>query len=107
MLFKRVSLVAVMAAAMFSAGCSTSGSDKPAADAGTPPSLDGRCSADAAQFALGKQASADLLEQARGRAGALVARILGPHDMVTLEYRSERLNLNTDEAGKVNRVSCG
>ncbi len=36
-----------------------------------------------------------------------MARVLGPNDMVTLEYRSERLNLNTDQAGTVNRVNCG
>jgi len=48
-----------------------------------------------------------LLEQARVKAGAQTARVLSPNDMVTLEYRSDRLNLNTDQAATINRVNCG
>jgi hypothetical protein len=66
-----------------------------------------RCDAAAVQFAVGKPASAALLDQAKAKAGAQTARVLGPHDIVTLEYRSDRLNLNTDDSGKVNRVNCG
>lgn len=92
------------------AGCSTpSGSD---ADSKTPvaPAAsvgDGRCDAEGGQFAVGKQASLDLLNQVRTRTGAQDARILGPDDMVTLEYRSERVNVNADASGKVVRVNCG
>jgi hypothetical protein len=56
---------------------------------------------------MGKPASAYLLEQARKASGAQYARILKPDDMVTLEYRSERLNLNVDRQGVVTRVNCG
>lgn len=66
-----------------------------------------RCNSDAAQFAVGKPASQALLDQARAKAGAQTARVLGPNDMVTLEYRSDRLNLNTDRSATVTRVNCG
>lgn len=92
------------------AGCSTpSGStgDTKAAETATTAASDGRCDAEGGQFAVGKQASIDLLNQVRTRSGALDARILGPNDMVTLEYRSERVNVNTDATGKVIRVNCG
>ncbi|WP_434681289.1 hypothetical protein J3P77_09340 [Pseudomonas sp. R1-18] len=92
------------------AGCSTpSGStdDTKAAETTTTTTSDGRCDAEGGQFAVGKQASIDLLNQVRTRSGALDARILGPNDMVTLEYRSERVNVNTDAAGKVVRINCG
>ncbi|GLH31750.1 I78 family peptidase inhibitor [Pseudomonas putida] len=102
----RASLATLLVAAVL-AGCSTGGSSgggsAPAAAAGN----DGRCEASGADFAIGKQGSADLLEQARKASGSQIARILKPHDMVTLEYRSERLNLNVDEQGKVTRVNCG
>lgn len=100
-----------LVAVSFLAGCSTtsdSASDAsreaaaPAASA-----VPGRCDAEQAQFAVGKQASIELLTQVRSRSGSLDARILGPNDMVTLEYRSERVNVNTDAAGKVVRVNCG
>lgn len=90
------------------AGCSTpsgSGTDSKAPVATS--AGDGRCDAEGGQFAIGKQASLDLLNQVRTRTGAQDARILGPNDMVTLEYRSERVNVNADASGKVIRVNCG
>lgn len=95
-------------AAVLLAGCSTS--SKPASPSegeGVTESGQSRCDAAAAQFAVGKPASAALLEQARLKAGAQTARVLGPNDMVTLEYRAERLNLNADQSATVNRVNCG
>ena len=92
------------------AGCSTpsgSATDSKAAEATATTAGDGRCDAEGGQFAIGKPASIDLLNQVRAKTGALDARILGPNDMVTLEYRSERVNVNTDAAGKVIRVNCG
>ncbi len=97
----------VLAAALLTGCSSTSEASKPAADAAQTDSGHSRCDAAAAQFVIGKPASAALLEQARVKAGAQTARILGPSDMVTLEYRSDRLNLNTDQGAVVNRVNCG
>ncbi|WP_462402336.1 I78 family peptidase inhibitor [Pseudomonas sp. Marseille-QA0332] len=103
----RASLATLLVAAVL-AGCSTGGAPKAGDHAPvTTAANDGRCSASGAEFALGKPASAELLEQARQASGAQYARILKPHDMVTLEYRSERLNLNVDERGVVSRVNCG
>ena len=101
---KFATLGALMAVAML-AGCSTtseSAKGPVAAEAGS-----GRCDATAAEFTLGKKASPQLLEEARTRSGSQSARILRPNDMITLEYRSERLNLNVDEQGNVVRVNCG
>ncbi|SDS79449.1 MULTISPECIES: I78 family peptidase inhibitor [Pseudomonas] len=102
---KFATLGALMAAALL-AGCSTSSSESAkesvATDAGHS-----RCEATAAQFTVGKKASPELLEQARVKAGAQNARFLKPTDMITLEYRSDRLNLNTDNNLVVTRVNCG
>lgn len=89
------------------AGCSKDGVQPSAGGAGAPLASAGRCDAQAAQFAVGQQASKVLLEQAKARSGSMMARILGPHDAVTLDYRSERLNLNADETGKIIRANCG
>jgi hypothetical protein len=59
------------------------------------------------EFAIGQKASAELLEQARVKSGAQNARVLKPSDMVTLEYRSDRLNLNADDRSIITRVNCG
>lgn len=34
-------------------------------------------------------------------------RILGPNDLMTLDFNPERLNILTDEAGIVTELSCG
>ncbi|MBT9303751.1 MULTISPECIES: I78 family peptidase inhibitor [Pseudomonas] len=94
-------------AAVVLAGCSTSGTSEPAKDTAVAESAHTRCEAKAAQFTIGQKASPQLLEQARTRAGAQNARILKPNDMITLEYRSDRLNLNTDDNLVITRVNCG
>ena len=103
--WKLASLGTVLAVAML-AGCSTTSSesakDPVATDAGHS-----RCESKAAEFTIGQKASPQLLEQARTRAGAQNARILKPNDMITLEYRSDRLNLNTDDNLVITRVNCG
>ena len=65
------------------------------------------CKAADAQFAVGQNADAALLEQARQRSGSRIARILRPGQMVTMEYSAERLNLDVDASGKVASVRCG
>ncbi|MBZ9780855.1 hypothetical protein K9857_04715 [Pseudomonas sp. REP124] len=104
--WKFASLGALLAVAMLS-GCSTGTSESTTNPETTTDSGHSRCEAKAAEFAVGKQASPELLEQARTRSGAQMARFLQPNDMITLEYRSDRLNLNTDASRVVIRVNCG
>lgn len=78
------------------------------APAPAPPDRGGNeCKAADAQFAVGQNADAALLEQARQRSGSRIARILRPGQMVTMEYSAERLNLDVDASGKVASVRCG
>lgn len=65
------------------------------------------CDSSAVAGLRGKPADAAVLEQARKRAGALQARLIGPDDMVTLDYNSQRLNLGVDARGVVQTISCG
>ncbi|CAK14795.1 I78 family peptidase inhibitor [Pseudomonas entomophila] len=102
----RASLATLLLATVL-AGCSTGGSSGGSSAPSAPAGNDGRCEASGADFAIGKQASPELLDQARKASGSQMARVLTPHDVITLEYRSERLNLNVDEKGVVTRVNCG
>jgi hypothetical protein len=104
--WKLASLGTLLAVATL-AGCSTAATESATADVATTDTGHSRCEVKAAEFTIGKQASPQLLEQARTRAGAQNARFLLPTDMVTLEYRSDRLNLNTDANRVVTRVNCG
>lgn len=106
-MFRTRAFLATLAVASVLAGCSTDGNSGGGKAAQASVGSDGRCQASGADFSIGKQGSAELLEQARKASGSQIARILKPRDVVTLEYRSERLNLNVDEQGVVTRVNCG
>lgn len=67
----------------------------------------GRCDVAKAQFAIGEPYSEALLERARTGSGAGIARRLSPGQVVTMEYRADRLNLVTGADGKVSAARCG
>ena len=67
----------------------------------------GDCDAAKAQYAVGRPFSDALLDEARTRAGARTARMLRPGQAITMEFSSQRLNLELDNDGKVARARCG
>jgi hypothetical protein len=98
-----LSLSLVLASALFAAGCSST--DTPAPPPAADPALG--CTSAAVSHLKGQMATPALLEQARLQAAASSARILTPSSVVTLEYNSQRLNLNVDDQGLITRVTCG
>jgi len=71
------------------------------------PAAPGSCNAAAAQFAVGQAYGEAIADEARRRSGARVSRALRPGQVVTMEYNSERLNLELDAGSRVVRVRCG
>jgi Flp pilus assembly protein TadD len=100
--------VVVVALAGALSGCAGHGQTPASADAAPPqPAPVVHCNAQPAQFAVGKASTASVMETARARSGAQIARILRPGQMVTKEFNAQRLNLQVDESGRVLSVSCG
>lgn len=96
----------VLAPLVLLAGCSGYGPKEPATPAPWTPT-GGTCDAAPAQSAVGQNATASVMEQARKRSGALIARILRPGQMVTQEVDTQRLNLEVDAAGRIIAARCG
>ncbi len=88
------------------AGCSSPSPKSETETAASQPRPE-TCDTAPVQNLVGKPGSTEMREQARERAGAQRARLIGPDDMVTLDYDSQRLNLWMDASGIVQRVSCG
>ena len=88
-------------------GCATP--HTPSAGPGPAPGgpSSGICNAQGAQFAIGKAPGASVVEQARQRSGAYMARVLRPNQAVTMEFNAQRLNLDVDAAGVITRARCG
>lgn len=101
MRFTHLSSLALLAVL---AGCSSV--DTPE-QAGQPANLDGRCNAEAVQNLLGQTVTRELVDQAQSQAGAQTTRVLSPGDAVTMDYNSQRLNIDIDEAESIVRLTCG
>lgn len=88
------------------AACSSTlaGADDPAP---TAPDAMAGCDAAAAQSAVGQQATPEAVEQARKDAGAKIARVLKPGQVVTMEYNGGRLNLHVDAQNAITSATCG
>ena len=96
-----------LAVATVMTGCT--GYGQPPAASGGPAAAPsgGLCNAQAAQFAVGQSSTASVMESARARSGAHMARILRPGQMVTQEFDAQRLNLEVNSSGRIVAVRCG
>jgi hypothetical protein len=105
-----------MATSLSAAGCATAsnnvtgptGTERPGM--ATPPTLpsdQASCAAPNAEWAIGSDASNELLEKARLAAKAAVARFVVRGQPITTEYLGKRLNLEIDERRLVVAVRCG
>ncbi|OWJ89386.1 hypothetical protein B6S59_30950 [Pseudomonas sp. A46] len=113
--FKPVSLSLALAGLLLAGCSSTDKATEPKAAApatessssAAAPSFTGSCDSSAVASFVGKKADGALLEQAQRQSGAETARVLRPHQPVTMEYNSRRLNIDVDDAGVVKQLSCG
>lgn len=65
-----------------------------------------RCNAQVAQWAIGKTATENNVQQARGQAGAYMVRVIHQGDPA-LPFNPERLNLEVDATGRIVAATCG
>jgi hypothetical protein len=72
-----------------------------------PASTTAGCKEESARFAVGELYSDELAERARRAAGADVVRKTVPGGADTMELRADRLNLDVDRNGRIQRVRCG
>lgn len=66
----------------------------------------GGCKAESVQRFVGQPADAVQAEALR-LSGARVVRRYATGDMLTMDYRADRLNIETDASGRVVRLTCG
>ena len=56
---------------------------------------------------MGQNSTASVVELARVRSGAQMARVLRPGQVITKEFNAQRLNLEVDANGRIVAVRCG
>jgi len=83
--------------ALASSGCSADGASSPA---------EGPCNSEAAQGLVGKEKPTDA--EAMQLTGSKTVRQVQPGDMVTQDFREDRVTIETDPAtGLVTQATCG
>lgn len=73
----------------------------------TPNAGGGRCDATRVQNFVGALGTADLGTSVRQRSGAKVLRWIAPGAAVTMDYRTDRLNIRVDGRNFVTAIDCG
>ncbi len=66
-----------------------------------------RCDAGRAQALVGRPATSELAVEAQRLTGAGTVRWIRPGDMVTMDYREDRLNIELDAQSRVKQLRCG
>ncbi|PKP92292.1 MAG: hypothetical protein CVT77_09275 [Alphaproteobacteria bacterium HGW-Alphaproteobacteria-16] len=66
-----------------------------------------RCNADRVQALVGREAKPQVVERAKQRSGARTVRVIRPGQAVTMDFRSDRLNLDVDKVNTITAVRCG
>src|SRR5262245_60392290 len=94
------------------AGCAAPDSSEGTAAAapaatGKPEQAAKQCKADNAQYAIGQQYTPELGEKVKELSGSSVVRTLRPGQVVTMEYRFDRVSIQLDDKDYVTRVNCG
>ena len=83
-------------------GCATTTPEAEIPDHGA-----GACNAAPVQDLVGRAATQELGADAVRRSGARALRWIGPNDAVTMDYRTDRLNIDLDGRGRVKALRCG
>ena len=65
------------------------------------------CNAEAVRWVIGREPTADVVERARVESGSATVRVIRPGEVVTMDYRDDRLNLDVNERGAVISARCG
>ena len=66
-----------------------------------------RCDASGLADLVGRAATSELGGDALRRSGARTLRWIRPGDVVTMDYREDRLNVHLDGQNRVERFNCG
>ena len=93
--------------ALLLAGCAPHVQADPALDPAWQQMLAKGCGADVVQDMVGTVRSDAAEAEVRRRSGATAIRWIAPGEVVTMDYRRDRLDVRVGPDGKIAGVSCG
>ena len=99
----RLSLIASPLSALLLVACAMPVEQTPM----PAPAASGKCNAAPARAYIGQVATDAVVGKAKAASGADIARVLRSGDIVTMEYRADRLNINVDDKRVIIELTCG
>ena len=94
----------IVLAAILGAGCNTVAAQEPPVHGETPGY---ECRSEGLNAFVGQTATAGIGSEILKKSGAKVLRWLKPGQIVTMEFRADRVNVKLDAQNKVEAVTCG
>ena len=94
----------IVLAAILGAGCNTVAAQEPPVHGETPGH---ECRSEGLDAFVGQAATAELGGEILAKSGAKTLRWLKPGQIVTMEFRADRVNVKLDSQNKVEAVTCG
>ena len=67
----------------------------------------GACNAGPVAWAVGQQAEQDVMARVWRESGAGLIRPIGPGQVVTRDFRPDRVNVEIDANNTITRITCG
>ncbi|HET8819794.1 MAG TPA: I78 family peptidase inhibitor [Xanthomonadaceae bacterium] len=86
------------------AACSTV---PPVRTGGPYPPVEAQCDAERARWAIGREATADVVEEVRVATGSRDVRVIHPGQAVTMDYSPVRVNIHVNERDAITSITCG
>lgn len=72
----------------------------------SPPYV-GQCDASKAAWAVGREATADVVERIRIETTSTAVRVIRPGQAVTMDYSDTRVNIKVNERNAIVGITCG
>lgn len=66
-----------------------------------------QCDAERARWAIGREASAEVVEEVRAATQSQHVRVIHPGQAVTMDFSPVRVNIHVNERNAITRVTCG
>ena len=95
---------AIALAALLGAGCTTVAAQEPPVHGQMPGN---ECRSEGLNAFVGQTATAEIGSDILKKSGAKVLRWLQPGQIVTMEFRFDRVNVMLDAQNKIEAVTCG
>ena len=86
------------------AACSTM---PPVHTGGPYPPLEMQCDAERAHWAIGRAATAEIVEEVRAATQSRDVRVIHPGDVITMDFSTVRVNIHVNERNAITSITCG